>query len=247
MENILIILSIIMIIMSLSSLIYKIKHLGVIIPTVVGLFILIISILSKFYIEYYYNMFTLLEIISLILFVLIFVCIIICNFTYPKTKNIDFNNYTLLVLGCRIRENRPSRMLKNRLDKALDILNKQQELKCVVSGGQGTDELYCESFIMKKYLINNGISENRIFEENQSTNTFTNLKNSKIVIEKNNLNKNIIIISDSFHLFRSYVYSKKLDINTCCIPCKTNLLVWFGYMFRELLGLAVYYIKYKKL
>lgn len=242
MSNILIILSIMLIILSSSSLIYNIKHLGVFIPTIIGAVILIIELISKYF---NYNI-LFLEILFLTFYILLIIAICICNFTYLRPQEYNYQNNTLIILGCRIRNNQPSRMLKKRLDKAIELLNKYPNLKCVVSGGQGKDEDFTESYIMKQYLINNGINKERIYEESKSTNTFSNLEYSKKVIISNNLYNDIIILSDSYHLFRASEYAKKLDIECTCIPCKTNPVLWFSYMFRELLGLCVYYIKYKK-
>lgn len=246
MSNILIIISIMLIIISLSSLLYKIKHLGVFIPTIIGFIILIFEFSSKYYKYSFPVIFNIFEVLFLLFYLILFLSILICNFTYPKPQKDDFNNSTLVILGCRIRKDKPSKMLTKRLSKAISILNNNPDLKCIVSGGQGEDEEFSESFIMKKYLSENGISLNRIFEENKSTNTFTNLKYSKKIIYNNNLKENMIILSDSYHLYRSYQYAKKLCISCSCIACKTNPILWFSYMFRELLGLCVYYIKYKR-
>lgn len=242
MSNILIILSIMLIVLSSSSLIYNIKHLGVTIPTIIWGIILSIELISKYF---NYNIFFL-EIFFLIFYILLIISICICNFTYLRPQEYNYQNNTLIILGCRIRNNQPSRMLKKRLDKAIELLNLYPNLKCVVSGGQGKDEDFTESYIMKQYLVNKGINEKRIFEENKSSNTFSNLEYSKKVISSNNLHTDIIILSDSYHLFRASEYAKKLDLKCTCTPCKTNPILWFSYMFRELLGLCVYYIKYKK-
>lgn len=246
MQNILILLSVLMILFSLFPLVYKINHLGIIIPTTLGCLILTYTI---FYKSFNMEKVFFLKIIyycCILFYVLLFLSIFICLCFY-KRPNIDFyKNGTLIVLGCKIRENRPSRMLKKRLNKALVLLKKYENLNCIVSGGQGSDEDYAESFIMKKYLIEHGINKDRIFEENKSTNTFTNLFQSNIILEKNSLNENVIIVSDSFHLFRAYLYSKKLNMNSSCVACSTNILVWFSYMFREMLGIIEYFIKYRK-
>lgn len=246
MDNILIILSFILIILSLSSLIYRIKHLGVFIPALIGIIIIIVEIISKLCSNCFSPIFTIFEVSSLLFYIILFISILICNIAYPRPKISDFDTSTLVVLGCRVKNNKPSRMLKRRLEKALKILYAHNKLICIVSGGESKNTYISESHIMKQFLIDNGISSNRIFQENKSTNTFTNLNFSKKIIQENGFNKKMIILSDSYHLFRSYQYAKKLNIKCNCIACTTNILVWFSYMFRELIGICVYYIKYKK-
>ncbi|WEV41376.1 YdcF family protein [Bifidobacterium sp. ESL0682] len=54
----------------------------------------------------------------------------------------------------------------------------------VVSGGQGADEQISEAEAMKRYLIEErGVPASSILKEDQSTTTFENLRNSKVIMD----------------------------------------------------------------
>ena len=49
-------------------------------------------------------------------------------------------------------------MLRRRLDTAYEYLSLHENVKAVVSGGQGEDESISEAECMKDYLVSKGIS-----------------------------------------------------------------------------------------
>ena len=78
-----------------------------------------------------------------------------------------------------------------------ELQAKYPDRKIILAGGQGDNETIPESEGMKNYLIQNGISKDRIIEENTSRNTIQNFENSKkisvkpikIIIKKTNKTK----------------------------------------------------------
>ena len=113
---------------------------------------------------------------------------------------------TLIVLGARVYESGPSRMLKYRLDKALRHLNEYPSSTCIVSGGQGDDEPCTEASAMAAYLVANGIAAERIMQEDLSTNTNENISFSAKHIPVNSTG--IIIVTNDFHQMRASVYAR---------------------------------------
>lgn len=143
---------------------------------------------------------------------------------------------TVIVLGCKIYEDQPSLMLRRRLERALVYLKENTEAVCVVSGGVGENETFSEAYVMSQFLVEQGISENRIFLEEKSTNTETNLEFSLNLVNEESLSKNLIICSDGFHQFRAYLYARRLGENPKAISAKTSFFVVPSYAVRELLG-----------
>ena len=92
------------------------------------------------------------------------------SLTMPKESQ-DY----VIVLGAHVRSTGPSRALGLRLDKAYEYALAYPDTIIIVSGGQGSNEPCTESSAMKQYLVEKGIGEERILEENQSTNTRENL------------------------------------------------------------------------
>lgn len=96
-------------------------------------------------------------VIGLAVFILIEAAII----AYPKhsKENADY----LIVLGAGLKGNNLSKVLKERLDSAIDCVNKYDYgAKIVVSGGKGSDEYRAEADAMKEYLIKKGINKKNI-------------------------------------------------------------------------------------
>ena len=68
----------------------------------------------------------------------------------------------LIVLGAQVRSSGPSIVLRYRLDKAYEYLEKNPATKCIVSGGKGDNEPEAEGDAMKRYLVEKGIKAERI-------------------------------------------------------------------------------------
>ena len=128
----------------------------------------------------------------------------------PKVSEINLNEqYDIgLVLGCKNYN-----IMKCRIDETIKLYNSQTIKKIILSGGAGffsKNKEESEAYVMYKYLLNNGISNNDITIENKSKNTLENMKNIIKYIESNKLYKKIVIITSDFHSKRSKGMLKKL-------------------------------------
>jgi len=126
---------------------------------------------------------------------------------YPK-KNESNSDY-IIVLGAGLKNrNQLSTTLKDRLDSALKCVNDYKNHGyIVVSGGQGHDEDLSEAEAMKKYLLEQGLSEEKIIIEDKSRNTRENFKFSRDKIEENSgkpiEDVSVKVVTTDFHAFRS--------------------------------------------
>ena len=143
---------------------------------------------------------------------------------------------TLVVLGCQVKNGRPSRMLKSRLDAAYEFLSENDTVNVVVSGGKGDDECISEAECMRNYLVEKGIDSGRIFMEDKSTNTEENLKFSLEIIKENNLCSDITIVTDGFHQLRAELIARKCGVDANNIPAQTRLYLLPTYWVREWFG-----------
>ena len=110
----------------------------------------------------------------------------------------------VIVLGCKVNESGVSNSLKARLDTTLEYHSINPKAKIIVTGGQGSNEPMTEAEAMKRYLVANGVPENIIYKEDESTSTNENFANSKKILE--NLfddDYTACIITNSFHAYRS--------------------------------------------
>ncbi|MFI3226329.1 MAG: YdcF family protein [Clostridia bacterium] len=108
----------------------------------------------------------------------------------------------LIVLGAGIYGDVPSLSFQTRLDTAINYLNGHPETIVITTGGYGEGEAYSESYVAKKYLVENGIDENRILFEEYSRNTFENVRYAKELLPDDYSGKTAAVSND-FHLFRA--------------------------------------------
>lgn len=153
-------------------------------------------------------------------------------------------NTTLIVLGCKVDGTLPSKSLYRRLLAAETYLKENPSVKCVVSGGKGHNEGISEALCMYNYLTQNGISENRIFMEDKSTNTDENIRYSMQIIEKNNLNSKVTIVTDGYHQFRASIIAKRNSVNLSgAVSANTPIEVLITYWVREWVAIPVEMLK----
>lgn len=147
----------------------------------------------------------------------------------------------MIVLGAKVKTGGiPSLSLKNRLEEAVEYLNKYPHVKVIVSGGQGADEDRTEASVMLKYLQDKGIETNRILIEDQSTSTYENLLFSKELLPKGT--KNITILSNDFHLQRAKYLAESLGFEVDVVAAKTPKSVEIKLNLRERAALLKTYI-----
>ena len=113
------------------------------------------------------------------------------------------DNATVVLLGAQVRPTgEPSSILRGRIKVAEEYLKEHPEAKAVLSGGKGSDEVMSEAQCMYNELTAGGISPDRLFLEDKSTNTTENFRNSMKIIEENGLNPNLAVATDRFHQAR---------------------------------------------
>lgn len=146
------------------------------------------------------------------------------------------NDETVLILGCGLYGSRPSRALMQRMDRAIQYLNISPVSNVIVSGGQGRNEDISEAEAMYTYLIEHGISKERIYVEDQSTNTEENVLFSKKIIEENSLSKEIAVSTQEFHMYRASLLVKSAGMSFHAL-CAWS--AWYSipvYFTREVLA-----------
>ena len=145
---------------------------------------------------------------------------------------------TVIVLGCKVNGTAPSKYLYDRCRKAYDYLENNPNAVAVLSGGQGPDEGISEAECMKNVLVELGIDENRLYQEDKSTNTRENLEFSLDVIEKNSLSRDVLIVTNEFHEYRAKLICDRLGLNFHSSCSNSSLYTFLTFYTRELMGLV---------
>jgi uncharacterized SAM-binding protein YcdF (DUF218 family) len=158
---------------------------------------------------------------------------------YEPEPDKDF----LIILGCGIRKDgTPSPLLRGRIDRALSFAARQKEqtgrdLIFVTSGGRGPDEPISESASMKRYLLEQGVPEERIVEEDRSTDTFENMKFSKEKIQAINPEGKVAFATTNYHVFRGGLCARRVKMRAVGMGSDTKWYFWPNAAVREFVGL----------
>lgn len=142
----------------------------------------------------------------------------------------------VIVLGAGVHGTEPSLSLTDRLEPALDYLEKHPDAKAVLSGGQGKGENVTEAACMAGWLEERGIGRNRLILEEKAESTEENVSLSLALIEADGGDRagRVGIISSEYHLYRSVYIAKELGAEAFGIPGSTSLPVLrLNYFLRE--------------
>ncbi len=176
---------------------------------------------------------------SLFMAVITVISLIMC-FGFTKTNG---NNISVVIVpGAKIHGDTPSVMLGSRLDKAVELLEKNENAVCIVSGGQGADEQYTEAYVMKKYLEKQGIVSERLFTEEKSENTKQNFAYSAELIKRYSLEGNVAVTTDFYHSYRCVFYAKLAGITASAYPCSTERYLLPAQWAREIFAVLKAYV-----
>lgn len=162
---------------------------------------------------------------------------VLLYFAHGRRPSAVAQEGTVVVLGCKVNGDKPSAMLRRRLDVAAAYLQAQPQVRCIVSGGQGSNESQSEASVMAAYLEQKGIEAERIAMEDQSTNTKENLLFSRQLLQEKQWEQPVIIVSDGFHQFRAYLLAEKMGLSSYALSSHTSWALLPSYMLREVLSL----------
>lgn len=175
-----------------------------------------------------------------ILGILVIYAIVLSGLMLNAALTSPQNPDTVIILGCKVQKSgNPSLMLSKRIDAAYEYLKDNPDVVCVVSGGQGSDEPLSEAEVMKSRLVEKGIAEDRIIEENKSESTRQNIEFSLELLKEKDIDVNeAAIVTDGFHQYRAGLIAKEYDITPTAVSAKTPPWLVAAYWVREWFALS---------
>lgn len=124
----------------------------------------------------------------------------------------------VLVLGAGVIANStPSPILKDRLNTSIDLYNNGLTKKILMSGDHREND-YNEVGVMKNYVTSNGVASVDIFLDHQGLSTYESIYRAK---EKFGVKK-MIIVTQTYHLYRALYIAKKLGIEAYGVTSSTD-------------------------
>lgn len=165
----------------------------------------------------------------LVLIFLIIVVIVISIIIYVRTttadqikKNTEDINgdlfSTALILGASVYGGKPSPMLKDRLDAGIELY-KQGKVNHLLMSGDGRDIYYNEVEVMEKYAISKNVPQRAIIKDGEGLNTYASINRLRKVYGI----KNVVIVSQEFHLNRAVYIANKLGVASVGYPAEDKM------------------------
>ena len=149
-----------------------------------------------------------------------------------------------IVLGAGVNGTEPSRSLLARLEAASAYAKKHTETVIIVSGGQGPGENISEAECMYQWLVENGVSPERIIVEDQANSTLENIRFSRdIIFEREpEYQGNVCIITEGYHALRARLMAMDNGLlNVTAASGSTGLpVLTANYYFREVFAIWYY-------
>jgi len=150
----------------------------------------------------------------------------------------------VIVLGAAVHGDKVTWVLENRLNKAMEYLEAHPAAICIVSGGQGEGESVTEGSAMKKYMVERGTDESRVFTEEKARNTLENFENSKVIIDGLlGNNARIAFVTTNFHVYRAGQVAREQGVNAVGIPAEDVWYLRLNNFLRECVGICVYALR----
>ena len=164
--------------------------------------------------------------------VLAIYCLSACLNTFHliKARKLDY----IVVLGAGIKGEKVTPLLAARINKGIEILDKNKNAKLIMSGGQGKGEDIPEGEAMARYAIEQGIDESKIIVENKSKNTKENILFSSKLMNKEL--PRIALVTTSYHVFRALLLAKELGVRCIGFGASTKWYFTLNALIREFIG-----------
>lgn len=148
-----------------------------------------------------------------------------------------------IVLGAAAFGNRPSPVLRERINHAIR-LHEQGIVKMIIfTGGQGERSALSEAAVSARYALANGVPQEAILLEEASRNTYENLTNAQKLAKEHHLTS-FLIVSTPFHMRRAMWMAHELGLDAFSSPTRTTRWISTYTKSRAFMREVVAYIAY---
>ena len=138
----------------------------------------------------------------------------------------------ILVLGCGVYGNQPSDMLRDRLDRAIELYDSGVSDRLLMSGDHG-DIYYNEVQTMKDYAIGKGVPSDNIFMDHAGFSTYESMYRAGSIFKA----EKILIVTQKYHLYRAVFDAHRLGLEADGVCAMPNTYIYETYNnLREVLA-----------
>ncbi len=175
--------------------------------------------MKKMYVKYSKDLFC----IVFFLIVLYSILNTLSIWSYAKideTRSAD----VAIILGAATDGREVSPVFEERLNHGIWLYENGYVEKIILTGGYGEGNDRSDADIAKEYVIANGIPQENVLLEEQSTITEENLENAKVIMDQEGYNI-ALIVSDPLHMKRAMLMSEDYGIIAYSSPTSTSAYV----------------------
>jgi uncharacterized SAM-binding protein YcdF (DUF218 family) len=149
----------------------------------------------------------------------------------PQKRDFD---YVIIHGAGLLRGKEVSKLLADRIDKAIEVYQKDPTPPILIpSGGKGDDEDISEAEAMEKYLVEHGIPKENIIKEDRSMTTRENLLFSKKIISQRGGSPYVALVTSNYHVYRALSLCESIDLECTGIGSHVALYYWPSALIRE--------------
>jgi vancomycin permeability regulator SanA len=138
----------------------------------------------------------------------------------------DFDADCILVLGAGVSGDRPSLLLRDRIDRGIELYNIGASGKIIMSGDHGFVD-YDEVNVMKQVAVRSGIASSDIFMDHAGFSTYESLYRAKEIFKANR----IIIVTQEYHLYRAIYVARSMGFEVCGVAAAA--VQYSGQAYRD--------------
>jgi hypothetical protein len=112
-------------------------------------------------------------------------------------------------------------VFRERINHAIALYQSERVEKLIFTGGTRKEGYPSEGEVARKFAIKQGIPSHDILYETRSKDTYQNLVNTRLLIQKHKIHS-VIIVSDPYHMARAIAIARDLGIPATPSPTPTS-------------------------
>lgn len=134
----------------------------------------------------------------------------------------------IVVLGAAQYAGRPSPVLRARLDHAIELWGRGLAPRMILTGGVGDGDTTSEAAVSRRYVMRHGVPDTAILMEAAGRTTQESLRGVAALMETRKVRsvagqgREVILVSDPFHMLRLDIAARRLDLVPYTSPTRTS-------------------------
>ena len=149
-----------------------------------------------------------------------------------------------VILGAGASDEKVSPVFQERINHGISLYQNKYVKKLIFTGGTGKGNQNSDAYIAMQYAIKQGVPKDDILLEEMSVITQENIKNAKMIMDKNSYHT-AILVSDPLHMKRAMLMAKNSKIDCYSSPTPTTKYITLKSTLPFLLREVFFYVGYK--